>query len=272
MIRNITFEPETVAAVCDRRTDSTEAPETILRTRKITVSPSEEYQLRAGSPRPISNELAAAILSFKGRAQIANKGVIVDRKDIGGRYVYFHEDSIIINDFSSREKSYFYVINRLTPEILHLLDETGAYIESLPLRERPAVLDSEAQGKQVRENRTIISRAATRLQQLHAEDTKDRIADLQENSREMQRVVQTLPAPAAQPVQPARSPAGERVAAATRQYQETRANKASALALGRAISMNRRETLDPSDAGEPAEDWSSNTRHTSTTQTHIEQW
>lgn len=267
MIRNITFmETEGEAP-------PTATEEVTLKTRQVTVSPCEEYQLRPGDAQPISNELAAAILSFKGRAQIGNKGVLVDRKDIGGRFVYFHEDSVVLNDFASREKKFFYVINRLTPDILHLLDETGAYIESLPLRERPAVLDNEAQAREIARNKTVIGRAASRLQALHADDTRERIETLAANSREMQRVVQTLPAPSVQPVQPARSTHGEAAAAGTTRINDVRANKASAVALGRAITANRRETFDPSDAAEPAEDWSSNTRNQpSNSQTTVEKW
>lgn len=278
MIRNITFNTgsaefiplETTAAA-----PSTPEPsaDITLRTRRVTVSPHEEYQLRQGEVRPISSELAAAILSFKGRAVIANKGVIVDRKDIGGRYTYFHEDSITLNDFSSREKKLWYVINRLIPDVLHLLNEDGTYIESLPLRERPAVLDNAAQAKQASENKTIINRAAKRLQDLHAEDTREALETMAENSREMLRVVQTLPAPSAQPVQPARSITGEAAAAGTRAIQVTRANKASAIALGRAISLNRRDPVDLPET--PAdEDWSNHDRNLSTAnnQTPIEQW
>lgn len=216
MIHNITFAAGA--------TMSEDAPveNTTLRTRSITVSPTEEYQLRPGNVRPISNELAAAILSFKGRAIVGNKGVVVDRKDIGGRYVYFHEDSIIINDFSSREKKLFYVINRLTPEVLHLLDETGAYIESLPLRERPAVLDNTAQAEQIRQNKAVINRASERLQVLHAPDTKEILETLAANSSEMTRVVMTLPADGNNteaPQETHRSTHGESIAAAITDIQ-----------------------------------------------------
>lgn len=269
MIRNITFM-ET-----DGGTATPAAPEeTILRTRSVTVSPAEEYQLRDGSVRPISNELAAAILSFKGRAQIGNKGVLVDRKDIGGRFIYFHEDSVVLNDFSSREKKLFYVINRLTPDILHLLDESGSYIESLPLRERPAVLDNEAQAREIARNKTIIGRAAKRLQAIHAEDTREALDTLAANSREMQRVVQTLPAPSAQPVQPARSIQGEAAAEGSRRINDFRANKASSLALGRAIAMNRSTRISDGHDGD-AEDWSSSPSripHQQESNTPIEQW
>jgi hypothetical protein len=240
MIRNITFDSGSASL---QTRPSEEPEETILRTRKVTVSPHEEYQLRAGHVRPISNELAAAILSFKGRAIVGNKGVTVDRKDIGGRFVYFHEDSITLNDFSSREKKLFYVINRQTPEVLHLLDETGAYIESLPLRERPAVLDNEAQAEQLRQHKTVINRAATRLQHLHADDTRQALEDLAANSKEMQRVVHTLPAPCsdpANPVQPHRATAdGEIIAEVTRQ---TSARVSREKAAGSPSDIVRRRT------------------------------
>lgn len=211
MIRNITFQSSEDTAPAT--TTEQEPEEVILRTRRVTISPAEEYALRPGEVRPISNELAAAILSFKGRAQIANKGVVVERKDIGGRYVYFHENSITLNDFSSREKKLWYVINRLTPEVLHLLNEDGSYIESLPLRERPAVLDTDAQAKQAAENKRVINRASQRLQHLHADDTAQALEDLAANSAEMLRVVQVLPAPNAPAATPHRPTAdGETIA------------------------------------------------------------
>ena len=266
MIRNITFMEED----SDGSTALDTPKEVILRTRKVTVSPNEEYQLRNGDVRPIANELAAAILSFKGRAQIGTKGVIVERKDIGGRFVYFHEDSVIINDFSCRERKFFYVINRVSPDILHLLDDSGVYIESLPLRERPAVLDNEAQAREIARNKTVISRAASRLQHLHADDTREALENLAANSSEMQRVVQTLPAPAAPGVQPARSTQGEAAAAGAGRITTARANKASAMALGRAVSLNRRDTL-PSEPQGEVEDWSSNSRNRSS-QPVVEDW
>lgn len=236
-IRNITFESRSVGV---SPTPPETTGETTLRLRSITVSPHEEYQLRPGQVRPISHELAAAILSFKGRAIVGNKGVTIDRKDIGGRFTYFHEDSIILNDFASRERRLFYVINRQLPEVLHLLDESGIYLESLPLRERPAVLDNEAQAEQLRKHKTIISRAATRLQNLHAEDTREALETLAANSSEMQRVVQVLPAatPAPDPT-PHRSPQGEIIAAIDRQ---TATRTAHAKAAGDATDIVSRRS------------------------------
>lgn len=219
MIRNIHFaDPGEPAPTTNPL--PVEREEVTLRLRKVTVSPQEEYQLRAGEVRPISYELAAAILSFKGRCEINNKGVVVDRKELGGRHVYFHEDSITLNDFSVREQRLFYVINRQASDVIHILDHAGCYIESLPLREKPAVLDNDAQRQQYRENKAIADRAAKRLQDLHAEDTRERLETLAHNSREMTRIVQTLPTPGsdhAQPLQAHRSESAEIVAEVTRQ-------------------------------------------------------
>lgn len=220
MIRNITFEPENGSAEFNPL--ETTAPEEVtLRLRKVTVSPHEEYALRPGTVHPIADEFAAAILAkIKGRATIGNKGVIVDRKELGGKHVYFHENSKVLNDFVSRERRLWYVINSMVPEVIHLLDDNGCHIESLPLRERPAVLDNEAQVEQLRKHRVVINRAAARLQKIHAPDTAEKLETLAHNSREMQRVVQVLPAPCSEtapPVQPHRSTQGEILAEVTRQ-------------------------------------------------------
>ncbi len=81
-IRNITFLKQAPAGLVKE----TEKPaaEVRLKLRSVMVSPHEEYQLREGDVRPISNELHAAILSRKGRAEITPKGIVVDRKDMGG--------------------------------------------------------------------------------------------------------------------------------------------------------------------------------------------
>lgn len=230
MLRNITFlEAESTPSPDHTPAAAPPAAEDVtLRLRQVTVSPAEEYLLRPGSVRPISNDLAAAILSYKGRATVENKGIVVDRKELGGRFLYFHADSLVLNDFSAREKKLFYVINRMVPEVIHLLDEQGVYIESLPLRERPAVLDSEAQAAQVAEHKTIINRAASRLQELHAADTRQALADLAANSAEMHRVIQVLPAADATPTTPARNPMAEQVSEATRHTATTIARNQAA--------------------------------------------
>lgn len=279
MIRNITFEmDDTAPATATQETAPT------LRLRPVTVSPAEEYALRAGTVRPISNDLAAAILSRKGRAEVTLKGIVVDRTDMGGRATYWHPNSILCNDLTNRDRKLFYVINIHQRDIVHVLDSAGCYLESLPIKERPEVLNTAQQAKAAADHKRQIGRVAAHLQQLHGKDTAERLEELAANSREMQRVVQTLPAPSATPAQPARSPMGEAIAGGTRRINDIRASHASAVALGRAIAANRNHPSDPSDPSDlsdpsvlsdPSEDWSG--RHSPQPQTNqqptaIESW
>ena len=207
---------------------STHDPDVRLKLRTVAVSPSEEYALRAGDVTPIPDSLAALILSRSGRVEINLKGVVIDRKDLGGRCTYWHPDSRVCSDLSFRSRKVFYVLNIHRPEVLHLLDEAGTYLESLPLKERPAVLDNEAQTAEARKNHRAIARAAAHLQRLHADDTRDALEALRHNAEATRRVVQTLPQPgckpAAEPVQEPRSALGETIAAAERDVMAGRAN------------------------------------------------
>lgn len=236
-MRNIHFPGQAAAADISSAYDDIPAPASPLapptaaarlKLRTVAVSPAEEYALRGGEVRPIPDSLAALILSRSGRVEINLKGVVVERKDLGGRCTYWHPDSRVCSDLSARSRKIFYVLNIHRPEVIHLLDEAGAYLESLPLKERPAVLDHHAQEVEARKNHRAIARAAEHLQRLHADDTREALDALRHNAEATRRVVQTLPQPAgkapAPPLQPARSGLGETLAAAERELLEGRGN------------------------------------------------
>jgi hypothetical protein len=234
-----------------------------MRLRKVAVSPLEEYARREGSVRPISDALAACILSIKGRVEINQKGARIDRKEIGGVRVYWHLDSRICADLSSREKKWFYVLNRHLPDRIHILDEHGRYIETLPQKSMPAALDNAAQAAAAADDKRAFRRAADHLQRLHGEDTTEKLEELRHNREIATRYVQTLDAPAAVDRQPAAQPieggTADRIQRADRQLDQAIGRHRSAVDLGRALNASRV----PSPAAEevPAEDWS-NTRHT----------
>jgi hypothetical protein len=245
-LRNIHFAAEEtsepVAAVYDRRSDpTTEKPENIkLRLRKTKVSPLEEYALRPGQARPISDSLASLICCRKGRAEIGPKGITVERKDIGGKRIYHHVDSILCNDLSQRERKIFYVLNSLKPEIIHLLDETGRYIESLPEKFQPGVLNNEEQKREWDDQKRQLNRVARHLQELHGEDTKEAFAALTHNASVMKGIVQVLGSGAADAMQePAPSPLGERIAQVERDHSLRTSRQQAA---GTASDIVRRRT------------------------------
>lgn len=277
-LRNIHFEAPADDAPAEDFPSSPSTPnsqlstETKLKLRKTKVSPHEEYALRPGEVAPISDSLAALICCRKGRAQIGPKGITIERKDIGGVRIYHHVDSICCNDLSQRERKIFYVLNSLKPDVIHLLDDTGRYIESLPEKAMPGVLDNAAQKLEYDDQKRQVNRLARHLQELHGEDTKAAIAALAHNADQMKGIVQVLGTNTPSPTNaPAPSRLGDQVQLGTRRINDIRANKASALAFGRAVSMNRR---DPAavESSAPAEEWSDSPSHTRQPQTPVESW
>lgn len=278
-LRNIHFEAED--APSDAPTNAPAAPaseskpaNTRLRLRKIKVSPHEEYALRPGEVRPISDSLAALICCRKGRAEIGPKGITVERKDIGGKRIYHHVDSICCNDLSQRERKIFYVLNSLKPDVIHLLDDTGRYIESLPEKAMPGVLDNAAQKREYDDQKRQVNRLARHLQELHGDDTKEAIAALAHNADQMKGIVQVLGTNTSSPTNaPAPSRLGDQIQHGQRIINNIRADKQSAIAFGRAVAMNRRDTT-PIDPPAHAEDWSDSpsTPNRNQQTTPIESW
>jgi hypothetical protein len=263
--------PESVAAALPER----------MKLRKVSLSPLEEYARRDGNVRPISDALAACILSFKGRAEVNAKGVKIDRKTFGVEKVFWHPDSIICSDLGSRERKWIYFINRNKPDRIHLFDDQGRYIETLPEKTMPAALDLEAQAKSIADDKRAIARNARHLQNLHGTETWDKVEEMRRNREATTRYVQTLDAPASAPRQPAAEPVAggtaERLVRADRQIDQAIERHQSAAEFGRALGTQRGSSR-PVAAPVAAEDWSTlpanSLRNTTpaTTPTEIESW
>jgi hypothetical protein len=257
-----------------------------MRIRRTAVSPAEEFQLRSGEIQPISDALAACILSCKGRAQVTAKGIRIKREDLGpefstrlGGVLFWHVDSLVCSDTTRRESKVFYVLNRRKPDCIHLLDDAGRYIETLPAKEKPAVLDTEAQARALAADKRAIGRVGRRLQDLHGEETWAALEDARHNKDMATRYAQTFDPPGTDPAQapqPARSPSADRLRDAERALETDRDRAASARDLGRAVAGQR---SDPEPAPEPdrVEDWTPRTDRTPqpthpSTPEQVEQW
>lgn len=249
-----------------------------MRLRNVSISPLEEYALRDGEVRPISDALAAMILSFSGRAEITSKGIKVERKELGGIRYYSSPDSIVCGDLSQRERKWFYVLNRRQPDRVHILNAEGAYVETLPEKNMPGALDNEAQAKELADNKRVFARTAAHLQRLHGDDTQQALEDARHNAEVATRYVQTLDAPAAMPageVEPAPSRMADRVAGANRSLDQDKERRQSAVQLGRAIAADRTHAESRPAPEVAAEDWSNlraNNLTPATAQTEIESW
>lgn len=272
-LRNIHFAQDEAPAI-EAPAPAPAPPENVrLRLRSVTVSPLQEHALRPGEVRPISDSLAALICHRKGRAEISAKGIKVERKDIGGVRIFYHVDSRLCNDLSQRERKIFYVINSMSPNIIHLLDETGRYIESLPEKKMPGVLNNEEQAKEYADQRRHFSRVARHMQELHADDTREAIETARANNTIAQRIVQVMPSNSPSPANaPAPSPLGDRIAAGSRRINDGRKAAASAIAFGRAASLQSDRYTAPAEDATPAEDWSDNRRRPQPVAAAAEDW
>lgn len=229
-LRNITFTRDTAQAAIVI-TPEPGSPQWYGRRREITVSPAREYQLRDGTVRPISHELAACILSRKGFAELTLKGIVIERTDIGGRRKYGHPDHPLCNDLSSgTTRRVCYVINPLDPSIVHILSDDGSYLGSLPEKSRPGALDNDALDRERSAKQRQIGRAKQLLENLHAEDG-NRVLEANANRAEqILKVVQTQPLPAAResdPMPPSRMAGG--IAATTERHTVNRAERHAAM-------------------------------------------
>lgn len=282
-LRNIHFAPP-----CDDAPEAAPAPtmEAVaaslpdkMKLRQVSVSPLEEYARREGVVRPISDAVAACILSFKGRAEVNAKGVKIDRKVFGAEKVFFHPDSIICSDLSSREKKWWYFINRNKPDRIHLFDESGRYIETLPEKFMPAALDLQAQAKAIADDKRVIGRNAAHLQRLHGEDTWEKVEEMRHNREATTRYVQTLDAPESierrEAAEPAPGGTADRLGRADRNIDQALGRHRSAADLGRALNAGR-GTAAPAAESFEAEDWTNlrenNLFHTTAPEPQVEAW
>jgi hypothetical protein len=258
-LHNIHFAPPADPVESERKPRAVKpAKEERLRIRHITLSPDAEYAMRPGDVRPISNELIALILSRKGRADITAKGVMIDRPADIGKRVYYHPDSGVLNDMSYRSRKLFYVFNAQDPTIIHLLDETGTYIESLPEKATPGALDNAALQKAYAGTQRHIGRMAAHLQRVHKPDSDAALEEAMRNSAAMLKVTQTLPAVDA-PAAPEAAPVeglGRHVKDATTRHTDRRNLLQSARAFGRISSLESPAPRVPAHAfDEIVEDW-----------------
>jgi 1,2-phenylacetyl-CoA epoxidase PaaB subunit len=172
-------------------------PAAPMRTRRVTLSPAEEYQARPGETELIPDALAALILSRKAFVEVGSKGVTLNRKELGGKRRYWHPDSPLCNHIGKAEKRKIIAVwNDLDPSCIHLMSVEGRYLETLPAETMPAMLDNEALSKELAAHRRVHARHHEHLRRLHAEDSLAALESARNNTTEIQRAVTIMPAEA----------------------------------------------------------------------------
>ncbi|HEX4084346.1 MAG TPA: hypothetical protein VHY22_05510 [Chthoniobacteraceae bacterium] len=226
-MRNIHFTPDLSAD--NTAQPSQEAHPRLPRLRERTNDPLTEYRQRPGQVERLPDSVAALILCHKGRSVVERSQIKVtmEKKD----YVFASADSLMIHAKNGTGEKVTWVMNRQNPDALHLLSDSGEYIETVPLKGQVAWFDtSDAAKRELADRRRAIARDKERLQELHIEDTARAVADARHNAGQVHHLVATFPA-ASNPA--ASAPRADRAAAAMHgvdQARETRVTRKRDLA------------------------------------------
>jgi hypothetical protein len=171
------------------------------RLRKVTNDPAREYAQRPGEVEQLSNAIAALILSKQGFSKVSRNGIRIEgvtEKPL----VFWHEHSITIAEKAGTNEKVLWTLNRLQPDVLHILGKDGDYIESIPLDEKAEWFNPEHLHKVLGAKRRSQQRIIERVAALHRPDSEAAVAAATANDTAMKSIVHTFAAGT-----PARAPA-----------------------------------------------------------------
>lgn len=162
------------------------------RLRSLTNDPSREYAQRPGEVERLPDSIAALILCKKGFSKVQRNGIVVEgisRKPLK----FWCEHSVTIATKAGTNEKVLWTLNRLQPDLLHILTPAGAYVETIPLDGKVPWFDAEATQKVLGAKRRSQNRIIERVQQLHAPDSEDAAEAATANEAEMKSAVHTFP-------------------------------------------------------------------------------
>jgi len=166
-----------------------EADARLPRERLVTNDPAREFAARPGAVRALPDEIAAIILARQEHREVTREGVTVDGRK------FWHENSITCATKAGTKEKVLVTYNRYKPEIIHVLTNDGAYVESIPEKGKAEFFDPATTQKQLGAVRRDQARAMDRMKELHGPDTLETLQRERENLARMQRCVSTFESP-----------------------------------------------------------------------------
>lgn len=162
---------------------------TLPRERRITNDPAREFVARPGAVRGLPNEIAALILARQEFREVTRNGITID-----GR-TFWHENSITIATKAGTKERVLITYNRHQPEVIHVLTNDGAYIESIPQKGKAEFFDPQSTARELGAVRRDQARVMNRLAELHGPDAMETLQRERANLGQMQRSVSTFDSP-----------------------------------------------------------------------------
>jgi hypothetical protein len=163
------------------------------RLRSVTNDPAREYAQRPGEVEKLPDSIAAMILSKKGFSKVSRNGIRVE--GITSKPLNFWcEQSVTIAEKAGTNEKVFWVLNRLNPDVIHILKPSGEYVESIPLDEKAEWFNQDHL-KILGAKRRSQQRSIDRVASLHAPDSEAAADAATANDAAMKSIVHTFPQP-----------------------------------------------------------------------------
>jgi len=165
---------------------------TLPRLRKVTNDPAREYAQRPGEVEKLPNAIAALILSKQGFSKVSRNGIRIEgvtEKPL----VFWHENSVTIAEKAGTNDKVLWTLNRLQPDVLHILGKDGEYIETIPLETKAEWFNQEHLHKVLGSKRRSQQRIIDRVAALHLPDSEAAVDAATANDAAMKSIVHTFP-------------------------------------------------------------------------------
>ncbi len=194
-------------------------PAVMPRLRARTNDPAREYAARAGEVEALPDSVASLILCHKGWAKIERHEIAVTME--GEKLLFASRESVTIAQHNGTGRRVLWVLNRREPNVLHILTDTGGYVESIPRKGQAQWFSQDAASQAARSDaQSMLQRDMSRVRELHREDSASAAKDTEHNVAQTRRLVLSFPAATARETAPAEAPRADAIVAAMRSTEE----------------------------------------------------
>ena len=176
---------------------ATDRSRSTRKVRAVGRSPVQEFDARAGRVREIPQALKIVLSGGRSKVTISRNGISFRPKPLNAEapvksLTWWDADSALCQPCNfGREVIVAY--NRSDFSMIHVLDEKGQYLDTLPLKDKVKWFDREATEKGISDTRRIASRVNAQLQTLHVEDSEAAEQRAAVNRHRLETIVQTFP-------------------------------------------------------------------------------
>ncbi|MEM8550195.1 MAG: Mu transposase C-terminal domain-containing protein [Verrucomicrobiota bacterium] len=182
-ITHRSFQPEQ-----DKPEPQTDRP---MRTKRINRCPAEELDYRCerdGAPEPIPVDLVALILAKTARIMVTRNGIKLEYHSV--KYQFWHPNAVTCQPANVGKKvSFTFDPDDMTQ--IHILDDKGRYVESIPQKSMPQFFSKEM-SEELKAHREYIDGVHEQVAKIHQEDTEEAIDRTRRNAEALQ-AVNTFP-------------------------------------------------------------------------------